>query len=271
MIPDNLHLGPIPLHWFGILLALAMMAAGWAVSREFARRGLESKLAWDAVVLGSLGGLVGARLWVIFESWPTFLDAPFRFIFSGGGLAWYGGLAGGTLALTWFFRRHQIPWLVGADLVSPALALGHAIGRIGCQVAGDGDWGSETTLPWGMTYPYAVVGWDKPPGVRVHPTPIYEMLAYLAIFAWLWRTRHRAEPSGRQFGRYLVLAGLARFLVEFVRINPRVAFGLSVAQFVSLGLMVIGAALLIRRRSAQGSSTMTRRASAVDPTSARTQ
>lgn len=247
MIPDNLHIGPIPIHWFGLFLALAMLAAGWAASREFARKGYESRLAWDAVVFGSIGGLVGARLWVIIESWPSFLDAPLRFIFSGGGLAWYGGFAGGALALTFFFRRHSIPWLEAADLLAPALALGHAIGRIGCQVAGDGDWGSETTLPWGMAYPHAVVGWDKPPGVRVHPAPIYEMLAYLAIFALLWRLRSRPSARGRQFGLYLTLAGFARFLVEFVRINPRVLFGLSIAQLTSLALIAIGGALLARR------------------------
>ena len=249
MIPDNLRIGPIPIHWFGIFLALAMAAAGWATSREFQRRGLEGKLAWDAAILGALGGVVGARLWVIFESWPAFIENPVRFIFTGGGLAWYGGLLGGTIALTLFFRRHSIPWLAGADAVAPALALGHAVGRIGCQVSGDGDWGTETKLPWGMAYPHAVVGWDYPPDVRVHPTPIYEMLAYLAIFAWLWRTRHRSEPSGRQFGRYLVLAGIARFLVEFVRINPRVALGLSVAQWVSLVLIVVGLGLLLKPRS----------------------
>ena len=249
MIPDNLRIGPIPIHWFGIFLALAMAAAGWATSREFQRRGLEGKLAWDAAILGALGGVVGARLWVIFESWPAFIENPVRFIFTGGGLAWYGGLLGGTIALTLFFRRHSIPWLAGADAVAPALALGHAVGRIGCQVSGDGDWGTETKLPWGMAYPHAVVGWDYPPDVRVHPTPIYEMLAYLAIFAWLWRTRHRSEPSGRQFGRYLVLAGIARFLVEFVRINPRVALGLSVAQWVSLVLIVVGLGLLLMPRS----------------------
>ncbi|HET9325412.1 MAG TPA: prolipoprotein diacylglyceryl transferase [Candidatus Eisenbacteria bacterium] len=249
MIPDNLRIGPIPIHWFGIFLALAMAAAGWATSREFQRRGLEGKLAWDAAILGALGGVAGARLWVIFESWPAFIENPVRFIFTGGGLAWYGGLLGGTIALTLFFRRHSIPWLAGADAVAPALALGHAVGRIGCQVSGDGDWGTETKLPWGMAYPHAVVGWDYPPDVRVHPTPIYEMLAYLAIFAWLWRTRHRSEPSGRQFGRYLVLAGIARFLVEFVRINPRVALGLSVAQWVSLVLIVVGLGLLLKPRS----------------------
>lgn len=249
MIPDTLHIGPIPIHWFGIFLALALFAAGWSASREFAREKLDSRLAWDVVLWGAIGGLIGARLWVIVETWPAFLDAPFSFILSGGGLAWYGGFAGGALAITFFFNQHSIKWLAGADALAPALALGHAIGRIGCQVSGDGDWGSETTLPWGMAYPYAVVGWDKPPGVRVHPTPIYEMLAYLAVFAILMHMRRRGAAQGRVFGAYLVLAGTARFLVEFVRVNPKVALGLTVAQFTSVALVVIGVILLATRRS----------------------
>jgi phosphatidylglycerol:prolipoprotein diacylglycerol transferase len=247
VLPDNLHIGPIPIHWFGIFVALALLAAGGVGSREFARKGLDARLAWDTVVWGALGGLAGARLWVIAETWPAFLEAPLSFFLSGSGLAWYGGFAGGAIAVTLLFRRRSIPWLQGADALAPALALGHAIGRIGCQVAGDGDWGTETTLPWGMAYPHAVVGWDKPPGVRVHPTPVYEMLAYLAIFAILWRSRRNPSPDGRPFGIYLVLAGLSRFLIEFVRINPRVIWGLSVAQLTSLALVGIGIALLARR------------------------
>ena len=251
MLPDTLHIGPIPIHWFGIFLALALLASGWAASRGLARYGLDSRLAWDVVLWAALGGIVGARLWVIFETWPAFLDAPVSFLFSGSGLAWYGGFVGGTLAVTLFFRRHSIPWFVGADALAPAIALGHAVGRIGCQVSGDGDWGTETTLPWGMAYPHAVIGWDKPPGVRVHPAPIYEMIAYFAIFLVLSRMGRRPLRDGRVFATYLVLAGLARFLVEFVRVNPRVAFGLSVAQFSSLALIATGAALLATRRSAR--------------------
>jgi phosphatidylglycerol:prolipoprotein diacylglycerol transferase len=249
MLPDTLHIGPFPIHWFGIFLALALLAAGWAAGREFARQGIDRQLAWDAVLWGAIGGLVGARLWMVVETWPAFLSDPQRFLFSGSGLAWYGGFAGGALALTLWLRRRSIPWLAGADAIAPALALGHAIGRIGCQVAGDGDWGTETRLPWGMAYPHAVVGWDKPPGVRVHPTPIYEMLAYLAVFVILARMRRVPEERGRVFGTYLVLAGLARFLVEFVRVNPRVVWGLTVAQVSSLVIVAVGAVLLLRRRS----------------------
>lgn len=246
MLPDNLHIGPIAIHWFGIFLALAILASWAVLDREFARLGLAPDLATSTVVWATIGGIAGARLWVIAEGWSDFVRHPMSFVLTGAGLAWFGGLIGGVLAVTWFFRLRRIPWLMGADAVGPALVLGQAIGRIGCQVSGDGDWGVETTLPWGMAYPHAVVGWDKPPGVRVHPTPIYECLAYLAIFGVLWRGR-RGAPLGTTFAKYLILAGIARFLVEFVRINPRVFLGLSTAQLMSLASIAAGAVLLARR------------------------
>jgi phosphatidylglycerol:prolipoprotein diacylglycerol transferase len=247
MIPDVLHIGPIPIHIFGIFLALAFLAAGSVAGREFARRGWDPAHASSALVWVAVGGLVGARLWIVFDAWSEFTRAPASFLLTGGGFVWYGGLLGGALAVTLFFRRRRIPWLAGADAVAPAIVLGQAIGRIGCQLAGDGDWGAETTLPWGMAYPHAVVGWDKPPGVRVHPTPVYESLAYFAIFAFLWRKRHEPAPPGTLFAWYLLLSGVARFLVEFVRINPAIAFGLTQAQLMSLALVAIGAWRLVVR------------------------
>jgi phosphatidylglycerol:prolipoprotein diacylglycerol transferase len=249
MIPDVLHIGPIPIHLFGIFLALAFLAAGSVSGREFARKGWDPAVASACVVWAAVGGIVGARLWLVLDAWKEFVRAPASFLLTGGGFVWYGGLIGGALAVTIVFRRERIPWLRGADAVAPALAIGQAIGRIGCQVAGDGDWGRETTLPWGMAYPHAVVGWDKPPGVRVHPTPIYECLAYLAIFALLWRIRREPAPDGTVFSTYLVLTGLARFLVEFVRINPPVLFGLTEAQLTSLVLMAVGTGLLVTKRA----------------------
>ncbi len=247
MIPDVLHIGPIPIHLFGIFLALGFLAAGWAAGREFERRGWDPALASSVLVWAAVGGLVGARIWIVVDAWSDFVAAPLTFLVTGGGFVWYGGLLGGALAVTLFFRREGIPWLRGADAVAPAIALGQAIGRIGCQVAGDGDWGRETTLPWGMAYPYAVVGWDKPPGVRVHPTPLYEMAAYFAIFVLLWRARREPAPDGTVLALYLLLSGAARFLVEFVRVNPRVLFGLTEAQLVSLALMVVGGWRLLAR------------------------
>jgi phosphatidylglycerol:prolipoprotein diacylglycerol transferase len=249
MIPDVLHIGPIPIHLFGIFLALAFLAAGSVAGREFARKGLDPAVASACVVWAAVGGIVGARLWLVLDAWGEFVRAPASFLLTGGGFVFYGGLVGGALAVTICFWREGIPWLRGADAVAPAIVLGQAIGRVGCQVAGDGDWGRETTLPWGMAYPHAVVGWDKPPGVVVHPTPVYECLAYLAIFAFLWRIRKEPAPDGTVFCWYLVLSGVARFLVEFVRTNPQVVLGLTQAQLVSLVLAAVGGGLLVRRRA----------------------
>jgi len=249
MIPDVLHIGPIPIHLFGVFLALAFLAAGWAAGREFERKGYDPALASSAVVWAAVGGLLGGRLWIVFDAWPEFVRSPWTFLVTGGGFVFYGGLLGGALAVTTFFRREGIPWLRGADAVAPAIVLGQAIGRLGCQAAGDGDWGTETSLPWGMAYPYAVVGWDKPPGVRVHPTPLYEAAAYFGIFALLWRVRREPLSEGSVFALYLVLSGTARFLVEFVRVNPRVVLGLTEAQLVSLTLIAIGGWQLLARRS----------------------
>ena len=133
------------------------------------------------------------------------------------------------------------------------------MGRIGCQLAGDGDWGTVTTLPWGMAYPHAVVGWELPPGVRVHPTPLYECAAYLGAFAWLWRRRRITAPMGSAFSLYLVLVGSARFVIEFVRTNPRVALGLTEAQIMSLASVAAGGAFLLQRRSGTPRERIVRR------------
>lgn len=248
MIPDVLHIGPIPIHVFGLCLAAAFMVAGQVAAREFERKGYDPVVGSQVLVWAAVGGIVGARLWLLLDEWPEFIADPVRFLFTGGGFVFYGGLAGGALAVTLFFRRHGVPWLRGADACAPAIVIGQAIGRIGCQLSGDGDWGTETTLPWGMAYPYAVVGWDKAPGVRVHPTPVYESVAYFAIFALLWRMRKRPASDGTIFYWYLVLTGLARFLVEFVRVNPLVVLGLSQAQLVSLVLVAFGSVQLTRER-----------------------
>ncbi len=251
MIPDNLHIGPIPIHVFGICLALAFLAAGKVASLEFERRGWDPDAASRALVYAAAGGIIGSRLWVVFESFGDFLTHPLEYLLTGKGFVFYGGLAGGAAAVTLLFRRTGIRWLAGADAVAPAIVMGQAIGRIGCQLSGDGDWGVETKLPWGMAYPYAVVGWPYAPGVRVHPTPVYETILYLIIFAILWRMRRRSPPEGTIFGWYLILSATARFFVEFLRIEPVIAFGLTSAQLTGLVLVPIGVALVRRQRTWQ--------------------
>jgi phosphatidylglycerol:prolipoprotein diacylglycerol transferase len=254
LIPDDLHIPipysgfSIPIHVFGICLAVAFLAAGKIAAWEFERRGWNPDEASNALVAAAVGGIVGSRLWVVIESFSDFLAHPFEYLFTGKGFVFYGGLFGGAAAVTWVFRRARIPWLAGADAVAPAIAVGQAIGRIGCQLSGDGDWGVQTTLPWGMAYPHAVVGWPYPPGVYVHPTPVYETILYMLTFAVLWRLRREPYRDGTVFAVYLVLTGIFRFLVECLRVEPVIAFGLTSAQLVGLLIVPIGLALLWRGR-----------------------
>lgn len=249
MIPDIADLTGLPIHWFGVFLAAAFWAAGWVAGREFERKGMDPDVASSALVWAIVGGLVGARVWLVLSNPVALVRDPMGTIFTGSGWVFYGGLAGGALAVTILFRRRGIPWLAGADAVAPGIVLAQAIGRVGCQVSGDGDWGVPSDLPWAMRYPHAIGGWPYPDGVRVHPTPVYECVAYLAVFAFLWRRRGAAAPDGTVFGWYLVLASGARFLVEFVRTNVPVAAGLTAAQLTSLALVAVGVVLLARGRA----------------------
>ena len=203
--------------------------------------------------IAGLSGLVGARLYHVLES-PRELIADPSVLISRFGFAWFGGFLGGFVALVILARHFRIPALEFMDMCSPAAAVGYAIGRIGCLLSGDGDYGVPTTLPWGMSFPNGVA----PTTERVHPTPLYEFFIWLAIAAFLWHLGKRAlsggRPKGENFCGYLILTGVARFLIEFIRINPRSFFGFSNAQTASLLSIVAGAILLwrtTRRESAR--------------------
>jgi phosphatidylglycerol:prolipoprotein diacylglycerol transferase len=251
MIPVLFHIGPLPVYSFGALMALAAIVGGWLAWLELKRYRYNPELSSTLVFAGAVGGLIGARVLFILEEWNSFVRYPWEFIYSGAGFTWYGGVIGGVLAATWVVRREGIPWLKAADICAPALAIAYGIGRIGCHVAGDGDWGIETTVPWGVAYTNAIIGWvhpltglPYPPGAKVHPTPIYEFIQSLVIFAILWSLRKKTHPDGTIFWFYLILSGVARFTVEFWRVNPPIALGLSEAQWFSLVLVAAGFVLL---------------------------
>lgn len=255
MYPVLFKIGPITIYSFGAFMALAALTAGWVVSLELKRHRYDPELASTLVIAAAVGGLLGARLLFIFEDWHQFVRSPLDFILSGAGFTWYGGLFGGAVAVSWLVRRKGIPWLQAADISAPALALAYGVGRLGCHVAGDGDWGTVTSVPWGVAYTNAIIGWvdpatgiPYPPGVRVHPTPIYEFIQSLIVFGVLWSVRGKRPPSGTIFWPYLILAGLMRFSVEFWRVNPVLFFGLSEAQWISLVLIAGGAVMLLGRR-----------------------
>jgi phosphatidylglycerol:prolipoprotein diacylglycerol transferase len=223
---------------FGLFFALNFVAWGLLVARRLREIGKPVDWAYEIVFAAIIGGLVGARAYWLIDTGASFSLGD---VFGGSGLTWYGGLIGGVVAVCLWAWRRGFLGLALVDLAGPGLALGYAIGRIGCQVSGDGDYGEPSSLPWAMGYPDGVVPTDA--GVTVHPTPIYETLA-MGLVAWLlWRLRWRAQP-GVLFALYLVLAGLERFLVEFVRRNDEVAAGLTEAQLISLVMLGLGLAWL---------------------------
>jgi phosphatidylglycerol:prolipoprotein diacylglycerol transferase len=251
MYPVIFQVGPITIYSFGVFMALAALFAAWVVHSELKRYGYNPELASTMVFAAAVGGLIGARLLFIVEEWNNFLVAPLNYVFTGAGFTWYGGFFGGVAAVSWVVKKNKIPWLVGADIAAPALALAYGVGRIGCHVAGDGDWGKVTGVPWGVAYTNAIVGWADPttgipypPGVRVHPTPIYEFIEGVIVFSVLWFLRKKNLSPGTIAWLYLILGGVSRFVVEFWRINPPLALGLSEAQLVSSLLMLLGLLLL---------------------------
>jgi phosphatidylglycerol:prolipoprotein diacylglycerol transferase len=264
MYPVLFQFGPVTIYSYGVMMALGFLAAGWALGKELRRCGKDPNLASTFVLWAAVGGLMGARLLFIVEEWRAFLSDPWPLLFSGSGFVWYGGLIGGIVGVTLCIHRYGLFWGEMMDAVAPAISLGHGIGRIGCHLAGDGDWGPPTTLPWGVAYPNAIVGWNFPPDVRVHPTPLYETAVYLLIFAFLWSRRTKSPEPGTQFGWYLVLASAARFFLEFVRVNPSWLWGFSQAQLISIFLVIAGAFLLMRKedeqvRGATATSSLPRR------------
>lgn len=244
MYPVLFHVGPVAVESFWVMVFLGFVGSTFVTRAEFRRRGIDPALAYDLIVYAYVGGLVGARLFLVVTHWHLFVEDPWNFLLSGSGWVFYGGLIGGVLAVLFGLWRLGIPLNAVADAGGPAIAIGQAIGRLGCQLAGDGDYGIPSSLPWAMSYPDGVV----PTTERVHPTPIYESALYFAVFWALWRRRGTLLP-GEPMGWYLIGASAARFAVEFVRLNTQYALGLTVAQWISVAMMAAGVALIVILRA----------------------
>ncbi len=247
MFPVLFQLGGFQVTSFGAMVALGALLGVWVLSRELRAR----SLAADAGNLGLwalMGGLLGAKLLFVAEhagqaALPTLL-------FDRGGLSWFGGLAGGLAAglfAAWRSRLSLLPLLAAA---APALAIGQAVGRIGCFLVGD-DYGRPTSLPWGVAFPRGL----PPTLARVHPTQLYEALLLAALALLLVRWRRRGVDDRRLLAAYLGIAGAERFLIEILRVNARVALGLTVAQWASLALVVASVGLLLWRRGVESPGT----------------
>ena len=233
----EIHIGPVTLQTFGIMFALGFIASGLVIAKRLKELDKPVDWAYEMIFAALVGGIVGSRLDFIIENYDDVKDDLLGNLFSGAGLVWYGGAIGGAIGVLLWARWRKMLNLALLDICAPALAIGYAVGRIGCQLSGDGDYGIPWDGPWAMAYPDGTV----PTDVTVHPTPIYETLAMGLVAYALWRLRDRFQP-GLLFALYLMLAGTERFLIEFIRRNDDVALGLTQAQLLSVAMILIGVA-----------------------------
>jgi phosphatidylglycerol---prolipoprotein diacylglyceryl transferase len=261
--PFIVHLGPLEVTGYGLMLMVAFLMGGWLIARQLRESQLREDYAADIVAAAVIGGIIGAKLWYVV------LTRDPGALFSRGGLVWYGGFLGGAVAVMLNGWRLRVPLRWTMQLAAPALAAAYALGRVGCFLVND-DYGRPTTLPWGVKFPqglppstagnlHQLFGVPMPPGIdsstvmAVHPTQLYEVAAMLIVYAILWSLRRRGHPVGWLFGLYLILAGVERFLVEIVRAKDDRFLGpFTLAQLASVVLVVIGVLLVSLWRRAAG-------------------
>ena len=286
--PILFKIGPLTVYSFGAMMALAFLTANYVLSSEARRRGWDQKHISRFTFIALVGGIVGAKLFSLLEDFGDFINDPVAHLFSPSGLTFYGGFIVATLAIFWYIKKHKLPLKPIIDAIAPAVFLAYGIGRIGCQLAGDGDYGIPTKSFVGMHYsngtakptnvfrPYFVEHPDKAAEwnydslaainvrqddlcikvtafdevVTAHPTPLYELAAAVLCFIWLWSMRKKWQLSeGKLFGMTVLLMGIERLLVEFLRINPEY-LGLSQAQWISVGMILYGSWMLSRVKPA---------------------
>ncbi len=234
MYPVLLHIGSFELSTFGVMVALALLVGTSVAARAFEEDGLPRDAAWRVLTWCIVGGLLGSKLWFVAEQLARYPGTPLLdHLLSRAGLTWYGALFGGALGGAAGLRANGIAQLRGFNASAPAMALGHALGRIGCLLVGD-DYGRTSEVPWAIAFPQGT----PPTELPVHPTMLYETL-WLLPAVWLLWLRRRSSPF--LFGEYMILTGAGRFWIEGLRTNPPAFFGLTNAQIVALLLVLVGA------------------------------
>jgi phosphatidylglycerol:prolipoprotein diacylglycerol transferase len=235
--PTFFRIGTFEITSFGVLVAIGALVGLWVFGRELARGGLPED-ATNAAVAGVVGGLIGAKLlWTIEHHGE---DQLLALLLSRGGMSWFGGFVGGIGLGLAVIRLQRLPIVRVLAAAAPALAIGQAIGRIGCFLVGD-DYGRPTDLPWGVAFPKGL----PPTDVPVHPTQLYECAALVVLFVLLLRWRREGVPDAQVLGRYLLIAGVIRFCIEFLRVNVRVLGPFTVAGLASIGITAVGAIILL--------------------------
>jgi phosphatidylglycerol:prolipoprotein diacylglycerol transferase len=273
MIPKLFQIGPIPVYSYGLMLGICFIVASWLLSKEFKRKKLEENAAINITFIALVGGVIGSKLLYIIEEWSSIMSMPSSKIFSTeglfspAGLTFYGGLILATFLIYLYTRSKKIPFLRVCDATAPSLTIGYGIARIGCHLSGDGDYGLPVSefmswVPWGTDYSKGTLppsiafrgtdiaqkfGGVVPDNTLCHPTPIYELVFAIIIFSILWNKRKTFKQDGKLFGLYLILIGGARLLVEFIRLNPKILFGLSEAQLISAVFIILGVFLYYKK------------------------
>lgn len=295
MIPVLFEIGPFRVYGYGLMLGIAFLLGSFVLAKDLARKKLDPNIATTVTILSVIFGIAGAKILYLLEDWDYFIRDPLKSAFSAGGLTWYGGFVLGMAAVYLYIRFKKVPYLKFLDSLGLALIIAYGVGRLGCHLSGDGDYGYPTHLPWGTIY---AQGTAKPtyaleeyflrnpeeakvwhydslkviPGgtdkignrysrfdavTPLHPAPVYELLLGIAGFVILWTLRKKNYPDGKLFMIYLMLASLSRFAVEFIRLNPRLMVGLTEAQVISIVLFFfgLGGAWLLGRKGKQPTVT----------------
>jgi phosphatidylglycerol:prolipoprotein diacylglycerol transferase len=258
--PFNLHLGPLEVTGYGLMLMVAFLMGGWLISLELDRRGLNREFASDVIFAALIGGVIGAKVW-----YAALVHDPAALL-ARGGMVWYGGFVGGVLAVLFNSWRLGVPARWTMQVMAPALAGGYALGRVGCFLVGD-DYGGPTSLPWAVSFPqgkppstagnlaafrvHVPEGVDPNTVLAVHPTQLYEVGLMFLAFMLLLKLRRKALGTGAIFGVYLFLAGVERFFIEILRAkDDRFLAGFTLAQLTSVLVALAGIAVFTRLRNA---------------------
>lgn len=256
MHPVLFKIGSFTVYSYGVMLVTAFVIGYYFFLQEVKRKKLDERIAIDITIIAVFCGVIGSKLLFVIENLDEFIINPTRIAFSSGGFTFLGGLTLSFIASWIYIKVRKYNFLQAADSIAPSLILAYGIGRIGCHLAGDGDYGIPTSLPWGTNYENGIVppahlfnGTEYakafpngifPNDTLLHPTPVYEFLASLLIFLILWKFRKRNWAAGKLVMLYFILSSLSRFLVEFIRLNPRILMGLSQAQIISIVIFTIG-------------------------------
>ena len=280
-------LGGQPITSFGAMMFLSFLAGGFLMRPLMKREGMDPEKAWDVVFMGVIGGIGGAKIYYVLLNWSDTAADPLGMIFSRGGMVWYGGFFGATALIVWDTLRAKIPLGQMADIVAAPLAFAYAVGRMGCFLVGD-DWGRPTALPWGIRFPNGTppttVGVFERMGITVdpelierfgtvlpvHPTQLYEVAISTLMGVVLWKMFEHRHKAGWLFMLWLALAGAERFFVEIFRVKDDRFFGpISVAQIISIGLIVVGLWGMARLRGGPSAPADPKKAAARAATSRR--